>query len=533
MFLTCRSECYDTPKCGKGLQPDEVTLLHCPNSSTFDLQNYTCNTIETLLQGEILFYLFNVRNIRQIIYKALQKTKTLLHLIIIRSKTPGVTITQYVPLLPEGKSTPDFQCKLAPVSTKEGKEAVFKAVVTGEPKPAVTWKRVKGNIIDKEKYQMIFNEATGEHILKIHNVTSVDADTYKCIATNEYGKAICTALLIILALTNPLDFRKLLRKTKVDDDENQAKKYEVEEEKFWSAMLHADKKDYENICQEFGVVDVHLVVKRVGEIRREREHKVSASPANDKRLCIISALAAVDFVVKIQEVKAQEREDALFECVLTQPLPRVTWMVKNCVLEESDKYTIMVSDHKLIHRLLIRDCTHLDKGIYSVEAGSVSCNAWLVVEAERDPAPAGEKKQRFVVSFPSKRDCDLRCAPTFTVPLKLHTAPKGYECYMTCAVTGNPKPRIAWYLNSISLNTDSNYYISNTCGVYSLLILRVGPKDMGEFVITAENALGRAESSTVLSVIENVLQRVCVCVCACVFNIMCFNKNNKVKNKLS
>lgn len=33
-----------------------------------------------------------------------------------------------------------------------------------------------------------------------------------------------------------------------------------------------------------------------------------------------------------------------------------------------------------------------------------------------------------------------------------------------------------------------------------MLILRVGPKDIGEYVITAENALGRAECSTVLSV---------------------------------
>lgn len=33
-----------------------------------------------------------------------------------------------------------------------------------------------------------------------------------------------------------------------------------------------------------------------------------------------------------------------------------------------------------------------------------------------------------------------------------------------------------------------------------MLILHVGPRDMGEYIITAENALGRAECSTVLSV---------------------------------
>lgn len=108
--------------------------------------------------------------------------------------------------------------------------------------------------------------------------------------------------------------------------------------------------------------------------------------------------------------------------------------------------------------------------------------------------------EKFVVSFPTIKDCDLQCAPTFIVPLKLHIAPKGYECYMSCAVKGNPKPHVTWYRNHISLNTNSNYYISNTCGVCSMLILRVGPKDVGEYTVAAENALGRAECSTVLSV---------------------------------
>lgn len=86
------------------------------------------------------------------------------------------------------------------------------------------------------------------------------------------------------------------------------------------------------------------------------------------------------------------------------------------------------------------------------------------------------------------------------MPLKMHTAPQGYECYMTCAIKGDPTPHITWLRNSLSLNTNTNYYISNTCGVCSLLILRVGPKDSGEYKIVAENPLGRAECSTKLTV---------------------------------
>lgn len=90
----------------------------------------------------------------------------------------------------------------------------------------------------------------------------------------------------------------------------------------------------------------------------------------------------MDFVIKIEEVQAEEREDALFECVLTHPVPRVTWKSKASVLEDGDKYSISISDHKLVHRLLIKDCMLEDKSIYSAVVGKASCSAWLVVEGK-------------------------------------------------------------------------------------------------------------------------------------------------------
>ncbi|XP_059186124.1 immunoglobulin-like and fibronectin type III domain-containing protein 1 [Centropristis striata] len=112
------------------------------------------------------------------------------------------------------------------------------------------------------------------------------------------------------------------------------------------------------------------------------------------------------------------------------------------------------------------------------------------------------KKEKFTVKIPAPKVCDLQCPPRFLVPLKLHTAPQGYECYMSCAIKGDPTPHVTWLRNNISLNTNTNYFISNTCGVCSLLILRVGPKDCGEYKIVAENSMGRAECSTKLTVRE-------------------------------
>jgi len=94
------------------------------------------------------------------------------------------------------------------------------------------------------------------------------------------------------------------------------------------------------------------------------------------------AVPVADFLVKIQEVKCVEREDAVFECVLSAPLPKISWIGKNVPLEQSEKYDITVSEDMLIHRLVVKDAMQVDKGIYAAVAGLKSCNAWLVVDGK-------------------------------------------------------------------------------------------------------------------------------------------------------
>lgn len=90
--------------------------------------------------------------------------------------------------------------------------------------------------------------------------------------------------------------------------------------------------------------------------------------------------------------------------------------------------------------------------------------------------------------------------PSILVPLKVHTPPKGYQLYMTCAVRGCPTPTVSWYLNDICINSDSNYYMTNSFGVCSMYILRVRSKDSGDYKVVAVNPLGKAECSTKLTV---------------------------------
>uniref|UniRef100_A0A8C9S4F0 Immunoglobulin like and fibronectin type III domain containing 1, tandem duplicate 1 n=1 Tax=Scleropages formosus TaxID=113540 RepID=A0A8C9S4F0_SCLFO len=404
-----------------------------------------------------------------------------------RSKVPGVMITQYIEHLPEGKNTPDFTRKPIPLTIQEGKLAIFKAIVTGDPEPKVTWSRAKGEMNDPQKYQNKYNPTTGEHTLEIPQVSGEEADTYKCYATNEFGKAVCTVVLNVIEVgfkkkkamqeaavptEDPAEFRKLLRKSA---GLREVKKQGEIDEKVWEILLSADKKDYERICMEYGITDFRGMLKKLGEMKREREEeqarfikqlsnlkhievkaedlaqfeldlelndpnsriflykdgvmipysregntemKHSLRQVGKKYIFSIKNLHSedaglyqvdvegvnifstdfkippVEFLVKIEEVKATEREDALFECVISQPLPHIYWIGKNIPLEAGEKYDITVSENMLIHRLLVKDCMPVDQGIYAAVAGITSCNAWLIVEADKDPSSHGKKTAR-------------------------------------------------------------------------------------------------------------------------------------------
>ncbi|KAM9859305.1 immunoglobulin-like and fibronectin type III domain-containing protein 1 [Aulostomus maculatus] len=406
-----------------------------------------------------------------------------------KSKVPGVMITQFNETIPEGKCHPDFTRKPIALTIQEGKFAFFKAIVIGDPKPTVTWSRNNGDVSDTSRYQTKYDPNSNEHTFEMPSVMPEQADTYKCFATNEYGQAMVTVVLNVIevgykkdkaqqkdAEAVDLNFKTVLkRRSKVRPKSEQPEKRDGEiDPKFWELLLSADKKDYERICAEFGVTDFRWMLKKLNEMKKEREEEQAQFVRNLSNLKPIQVNAdgtasfeidldlidpsssiylykdgemipytkelgeqlrhslkqvgkkyvfsmrellpedaglyqldvedvnmfstdfkipMVDFLVKIQEVKAMEREDAVFECVLSNPFSKILWFGKNVPLEQGDKYDIEVSEDKLIHRLVVKDCMVVDKGIYSACAGIKSCNAWLVVEADKS-AQKGKKSAR-------------------------------------------------------------------------------------------------------------------------------------------
>ncbi|XP_028854892.1 immunoglobulin-like and fibronectin type III domain-containing protein 1 [Denticeps clupeoides] len=383
-----------------------------------------------------------------------------------RSRVPGVMITQHVEEVPKGKSTPDITRKPFALTIQEGKLAFFKAVVTGDPTPTVTWARTKGDTSDPEKYRMRYDEKNGEYLLEMPNVAVNQADTYKCFATNMYGKAVCTTTLTVIEASqnDPEDFRKLLKKTTIVERKKKPKPQKEGEidPKLLELLLSAQKKDYERICADFGVTDFRWLLKKLNMLKKEREEEQSkmveqldkvdqvvvktdgtAEFGVDMKLkdpnsqvllykdgvmlpyssnnemkhnlqqkgskytfsirelgpedaglyqidvedCNVLStdfkIPEVEFSSKLQDGKAKEGESVEFGCSLSAPVDKITWYSNDKVMEEGEKCNIIVSEDKLVHKLVIKDCETSDSGTITAIVGITPCHASLCVEDAR------------------------------------------------------------------------------------------------------------------------------------------------------
>lgn len=86
---------------------------------------------------------------------------------------------------------PEFKEKLKSIKVSEGESAQFDVRVTGNPEPNIAWFRGSQTINNEERFTVKTGEVDGQHSLIIDDTTLDDAATYKCVASNEAGKATC------------------------------------------------------------------------------------------------------------------------------------------------------------------------------------------------------------------------------------------------------------------------------------------------------------------------------------------------------
>ncbi|XP_054641409.1 immunoglobulin-like and fibronectin type III domain-containing protein 1 [Dunckerocampus dactyliophorus] len=312
-----------------------------------------------------------------------------------RSRVPGVMITQFVEEVPEGMSTPDFTRKPIALTIQEGKLAIFKAVIVGKPEPTVTWTRNNGEL-NEENYKMVHDTSSGEYQLQIPDVSVDHADTYKCFATNEYGKAIVTAALNVIEIgykksralqqsrtairETPEHLRKALKTTVDNEPKPETKR--VIDDRFWELLMSADKKNYENICGEYGITDFRWMLKKLSEKKLEREHEQEKVV---ERLCNLKPI----------EMKGNGGAEFELEMSLRDPTSRI-FLYKDGVMVPFDVDTEVKHGLRQVGKKFVFSINGIspeDAGLYQVEVGGVKIFS-TDLKADNDPNSHGKKKAR-------------------------------------------------------------------------------------------------------------------------------------------
>ncbi|XP_033925753.1 immunoglobulin-like and fibronectin type III domain-containing protein 1 [Melopsittacus undulatus] len=101
----------------------------------------------------------------------------------------------------------------------------------------------------------------------------------------------------------------------------------------------------------------------------------------------------VGFEQPLGNTRCLENEDVIFKCVLRTPCHDAVWLHKNNVLEASEKHQISVSPDGLTHQLTIKNSVPSDNGMYTIDTGLSTSNAWLIVEYAKGKGRPGEGEE--------------------------------------------------------------------------------------------------------------------------------------------
>ncbi|XP_036211081.1 immunoglobulin-like and fibronectin type III domain-containing protein 1 [Myotis myotis] len=373
-------------------------------------------------------------------------------------KKHGVTTRQLVDKVPEGCSLPDFEQKPVTMALAEGRNAILRAVVCGEPAPQVRWQSSQGDLSNSSKYQLLSAPGSREHALQINKLTGEDTDKYYCVAVNPYGEAVCSARLTVIEVgfrkkrkrnTEPqedlskelMDLRRMLRKRWVAPPP----KKKMDPEQVWQLLMSADRKDYERLCIQYGIADFRGMLRKLEKMRRERDDRMAQY---------------VNAVSNTKQMKVTKEGVAFFELDLDLKDPESNvYLYKD---GEMVPYSSESQAKRSVRRLgkhyhfQIQDLWPEDAGLYQVKVEDAEV---FSTELEASAIP-----------------------PRVLVPLSEARCEERGDAVFACTLS-NPCPQAAWHFKHQPLQPSDKYEASvSPDGLTHQLVVRGARlSDMGPY----------------------------------------------------
>ncbi|KAL8182995.1 UNVERIFIED_CONTAM: hypothetical protein K2H54_011326, partial [Gekko kuhli] len=216
---------------------------------------------------------------------------------------------------------PLFTRKLETLAVVEGRTARFDCKISGEPPPTVAWTRFGQPVREGEAVRL--QQDGGLHSLILLHVSSEDEGQYGVSASNEHGRAECTAELYV-------------------------------EEPRPAASSQISK------------------LEKMPSIPEEPEQGESE----------VERFTMPDFLRPLHDLDVVESKEAVLECqVAGLPYPSITWFHNGRRVESTDDRRM--TQYKDIHRLVFVSVSHAHAGVYKSvianKVGKATCYAHLYV----------------------------------------------------------------------------------------------------------------------------------------------------------
>ncbi|XP_059156398.1 twitchin-like isoform X4 [Physella acuta] len=356
------------------------------------------------------------------------------------------------------KEEPDkFNAEMEDIKTLEGVPSVTFVAEFCKPDAKIKWFKNKLEIFHGHKYH--FESDHDDYKLVIMNVKCEDGGKYTCqcndISTSAWLYVEAKEPEYYFTQKLPETYKVERKKTGllecfVSDPRARVKWYRGEEQIEYTPGKYEIQRR-ENRC-----------IFKLVNAAKEDEDVYSCRCAEIKTETRVNVVEPEwEFMKKLEDVEAVEREKATLECDVSDHEADVIWLREGKdtpgVIEElkpGGKYEFIKDGHK--RRLVIKNCSIKDDGKYTCQLLNQTTTAELFVSPD--------------VKF-MKKLTDRNCKEKETISLE-------------CKATNPHKHPFKWLKDGEPLNTDLPKYESSNKGeIYKLTVKDVDMGDTGEYTI--------------------------------------------------
>ncbi|XP_066542039.1 striated muscle preferentially expressed protein kinase-like [Hoplias malabaricus] len=436
---------------------------------------------------------------------------------------------------------PVFEFPLQDMVASSGAEVLLKCIIAGNPLPEVAWMRDSVEIKNSPTHVV---KVEGErHSLLIKWTKPSDAGTYTVTATNEVGKAFCSATLFIKSepsqdprgnLGVPMDIS-----SPITSDEEYLSPLEESMDFGGTSYRGSEPRKiidtrfkeppvFQATLGDLTVVEgqeVTMSVRMSGQpkpmlywlrdrvtIKTGPRHTVRETEDGTCEMIIKSAVksdAGVYTCKIINEYGTKQCEGKLevkdipveLGLAIVRPVRDVTVRAGETAVFEcyaigpQDMDVDWLSDGKLIQPALLNCKMHFDgkrcrlllNSVHEDDSGTYTCKLSTAKEE---------------LTSCAKLKVTASIEPLFTRKLDMLEVIEGRNARFDCKVSGTPPPKVTWTHFDHPLVESEDIRILKEGGRHSLVITHVSNEDEGFYTVVARNTHGEAECSAELYVQE-------------------------------